>query len=110
MQKSYPTTLPDLRTALTQANSICIIEHVIDLNNTTIYIASNVVIRFEGGLIKDGTLFGNQVGTPTVLEVEGYNYVFDNVVLDGWWRGYCSDLFPVALSETSRHPSQMSLF
>lgn len=53
MQNSYPTTLPDLRTALTQANSICIIEHVIDLNNTTIYIASNVVIRFEGGLIKE---------------------------------------------------------
>lgn len=88
-----PTTLSGLISALHQASTICIINQLFDLNGATVYIASGVTIRFEGGGIKNGTLFGDQASIPTSLEVSGSNYVFENVTLDGWWQGYCSDLY-----------------
>ncbi len=99
MQRYTPTTVAELINALTQVDALCVINQTFilidELNGDpiTIFIASGVTIRFEGGLIKNGTLFGNQVGIPTSLEVVGPNYVFENVILDGWWQGRCSDLY-----------------
>lgn len=99
MQRYTPTTLAELIYALTQDNVICVINQTFILvdeisgNPITIHIGSGVTIRFEGGIIQNGTLFGNQVGIPTSLEVMGPNYVFENVTLDGWWQGCCSDLY-----------------
>ena len=93
MQTIIPTTLSGLISALHQASTICIINQLFDLNKATVYIAGGVTIRFEGGVIKNGTLYGNQAGIPTSLEVLGSEYVFEDITLDGWWQGYCSDLY-----------------
>lgn len=98
MQIFTPTLVSELIYALAQENSVCVINQTFNLNDQsghpmTVYIASGVIIKFEGGLIKNGLLFGNQSGIATSLEVEGCNHVFENVILDGWWQGNCSDLF-----------------
>lgn len=89
MQIFTPTLVSELIYALAQENSVCVINQTFNLNDQsghpmTVYIASGIIIKFEGGLIKNGLLFGNQSGIATSLEVEGCNHVFENVILDGW--------------------------
>lgn len=45
---------------VTEQNTIYEIRYVFDLNNQSVTIPANSVLRFEGGIIKNGTIVGNK--------------------------------------------------
>jgi len=68
--------LPDYK-----SKGLHIIKDAIDLQGKTWYLPSNLTLRIEGGLIKNGTIVGNN----TVIDYNG-GAIFDKVHIEGKWK------------------------
>ena len=64
---------------LSDANTIYIIQYDYDLNDASITIPANCVLKFDGGSFSNGTLNGNNT------KVEYRTTIFDDISIGGTW-------------------------
>lgn len=64
-----------------EENCIYIIKGDISFNNTSISLKKNCILRFEDGIIRNGTL----IGLHTIIDAPSYMQIFDNINIIGTW-------------------------
>lgn len=66
---------------ITEANTIYEVRYAYDLGGETLSMPENCVLKFEGGVILNGTLTGNN----TIISSEPY-YIFEEIEFGGSWN------------------------
>lgn len=74
---------------LSSKNTKYVIKYVYELLGDTLTMPQNVILEFDGGSIKNGTLVGNDTLMLNTNETES---ILDNVTLDGTWKESSYDL------------------
>lgn len=74
---------------LNSKNTKYVIKYVYELLDATLTMPQNVILEFDGGSIKNGTLVGNDT---LMLNTNETKSVLDNVTLDGTWKESSYDL------------------
>lgn len=97
--KTYTTrilkpNIVDGKNVLTQEmfsskNTKYVIKYVYELLDATLTMPQNVILEFDGGSIKNGTLVGNDTLMLNTNETES---ILDNVTLGGTWKESSYDL------------------
>ena len=62
-------------------DGVYVIKDTIDLKGRTLVLPENIILRIDGGLFKNGVLFGNN----TTLNYKRKSVVFDRVNIKGTW-------------------------
>lgn len=70
---------------INEANTVYEIRYDFDLNEKEINIPEGCILKFEGGLLHNGVVIGNNTNINTEI-----NKIFHNIVLKGLWKVKCA--------------------